>query len=90
MNSIQYTIRNIPEPVNQALRRRAKRTGKSFNQTVVDALEQASGVVCEPEPRYTDLDWLRGTMTAEDKKAFDEGAEWLDELPDNTEDNFKY
>lgn len=90
MSSIQYTIRNIPEPVNRVLRQRAKRTGKSFNQILIEALQRASGVVCEPEPRYTDLDWLKGTMTAEDKKAFDDAAEWLDSLPNDLEDNFKY
>lgn len=39
-SNIQYTIRNIPEPVDQIIRKRAKRTGKSFNTTVVDLLKK--------------------------------------------------
>lgn len=39
MKSIQYTIRNIPEPVDRVIRKQAKRTGKSFNATVVELLK---------------------------------------------------
>jgi hypothetical protein len=38
MQPIQYTIRNIPSAVDQAVRKRAKQQGISFNQTVVDLL----------------------------------------------------
>ena len=38
MKKIQYTIRNIPPVVDQVLRKRAQRTGASFNTTVVEAL----------------------------------------------------
>ena len=38
MANIQYTIRNIPPEVDRVIRKRASRTGKSFNQTVVDLL----------------------------------------------------
>lgn len=38
MKTLQYTIRNIPEPFDQALRKRARLSGKSFNQTVLDVL----------------------------------------------------
>ncbi len=35
---MQYTIRDIPEDVDKALRARARSEGKSLNQTVVNAL----------------------------------------------------
>ena len=38
MNNIQYTIRNIPVPVDKVIRKRSKQSGRSFNQTVVDLL----------------------------------------------------
>lgn len=38
MSNIQYTIRNIPAPVDKVIRKRSKQSGKSFNQTVVDLL----------------------------------------------------
>ena len=38
MKVLQYTIRNIPLAVDSVLRKRAQRSGKSFNSTVVAAL----------------------------------------------------
>ncbi|MCY4011070.1 MAG: hypothetical protein OXF30_03380 [Candidatus Saccharibacteria bacterium] len=38
MKKLQYTIRNIPPDVDQIIRKRAQRTGKSFNTTVIEAL----------------------------------------------------
>lgn len=60
MKSIQYTVRNIPEPVDRTLRMRAKKQGKSFNQTVVEALKQATGVSKKPIV-YHNLDWFFGS-----------------------------
>ena len=38
MSNIQYTIRNIPIPLDKVIRKRSKQSGRSFNQTVVDLL----------------------------------------------------
>ena len=38
MSKIQYTIRGIPPTVDQIIRKRAKREGRSFNETVVRIL----------------------------------------------------
>lgn len=57
MQPIQYTIRNIPEPVDKALKLQAKHTGKSFNQTVVDALKKAVGTDDKPAKNH-DFDWF--------------------------------
>ena len=38
MKTIQYTIRNVPPSVDKVLRQRAKHTGKSVNQVLVDIL----------------------------------------------------
>lgn len=67
MANIQYTIRGIPLPVDQALRKRARQTGKSFNQTVVDTLAlQTFGTI---EPPQDSFDWFFGSM--EPDEAFD-------------------
>ncbi len=79
MTSIQYTIRNIPKPVDQVLRDMAAHKRQSFNQTVVDALEKATGA-SEQQPVYDDLDWFIGTSTTCDPE-FDEAMDWLDSLP---------
>ncbi len=36
----QLTIRNLPEPVNYYLRKKAKLTNKSLNQTIIDELSE--------------------------------------------------
>ncbi len=70
MKSIQYTIRNIPSTVDKALRNRARKQGKSFNTTLVDALKDAAGVDKDAK-EYHDLDWFFGSGMI-DKQAFDE------------------
>lgn len=45
----QYTLRNIPDSVDEALRQRARETGKSFNQVAVEALIIGSGG--NPKPK---------------------------------------
>ena len=41
---MQYTIRNIPEGLDTALREAAKRQGKSLNEVAVEALARGSGL----------------------------------------------
>ncbi len=68
MNTIQYTIRNIPPAVDRVLRRQAKNAGKSFNQTVVETLtKQTFGTNQVPS---TDFDWLHGKLKLDEN--FDE------------------
>lgn len=43
MNTKQYTIRNIPEPVDRYLRKRAKLSNKSLNQVVIEELSTHVG-----------------------------------------------
>jgi hypothetical protein len=58
METVQYTIRNIPKPVDQVIRKRAKASGKSFNQTVVDLLSlQTFGTTKAVDGGF---EWLHG------------------------------
>lgn len=59
----QYTIRNMPEPVDRYLRRRAKQTGKSLNQTIIDELSERAGVVKDGKPQtlLESLSWFLGS-----------------------------
>jgi plasmid stability protein len=57
---MQYTIRDIPDDVNKALRAKAQAEGKSINQTVVDVLRQ--GLCLEnPLQKKRDLSDIAGT-----------------------------
>ena len=57
----QYTIRNIPDGVDRVLRRRARQSGKSFNQVVLEALSEGAG---EPARSCDDLDFMIGSISA--------------------------
>lgn len=59
---MQYTLRNIPPEVDQALRRRAKEEGRSLNEVAVDALKRALGIISEPA-RHRDLGDVAGQWT---------------------------
>jgi len=77
MNTVQYTIRNIPTVVDQVIRKKAKQTGKSFNQTVVDMLSLQSVGTTKPEEN-NDFDWLFGSMKLDDN--FDEVVKDLSQI----------
>lgn len=82
----QYTIRSIPEPVDRILRSQAKKSGKSFNSVVVEALQRATGV-SEDKASYTDLDDLIGVGIA-DKNSFKQAMCELKDNPSQMDDNF--
>ena len=73
----QYTLRWVPAPVDQALRQRARREGKSLNEVTLDVLVRGAGLD-EPQPVYTDLDGCIGTW--EDDPAFDEALALQDRV----------
>ena len=58
--SFQYTVRAVPEAVDQRLRQMVRERGVSFNTAAVEALAKAVGVSAEPTC-YDDLDALAGS-----------------------------
>ncbi|HVM60995.1 MAG TPA: hypothetical protein VMV72_09015 [Verrucomicrobiae bacterium] len=57
---MQYTVRNVPHPVDTALRRKAKQESRSLNDIALEALELGAGTAEEPL-RFHDLDSVAGT-----------------------------
>jgi hypothetical protein len=79
MKTKQYTIRNVPEPVDRLVRQQAKKTHKSLNAVLLAALERGVGVANEPV-EYHDLDELAGSWVADpDFDAAMEAFESIDE-----------
>lgn len=63
MRNIQYTIRNIPEPVDKVIKKRSKQSGRSFNQTVVDLLSlQTFGTTEIPKDDNFDFLYNKNTL----------------------------
>lgn len=59
MKAIQYTIRNIPGPVDRYLRKRARISGQSLNQVII---EELSDKVTPSQNVIGDsLDWFIGS-----------------------------
>jgi hypothetical protein len=57
---MQYTIRNIPETLDVALRHSAREQGKSLNEVAVQALARGAGLL-ETRSRRRDLADIAGS-----------------------------
>lgn len=57
---MQYTIRNVPGALNEALRRVAREQGKSLNEVAIAALARGAGLSGERGPQR-DLNDIAGT-----------------------------
>jgi hypothetical protein len=57
---MQYTIRNVPVSLDDALRKLARDRGKSLNEVAIEALVKGAGVTIERE-RQRDLGDIAGT-----------------------------
>ncbi len=57
---MQYTLRNIPARLDEALRRRAREEHKSLNEVAIDALTAALGMAGQPV-KHRELGDIVGT-----------------------------
>lgn len=57
---MQYTLRNIPAYLDEALRRRAQEQGKSLNEVTLEALLSGLGLIGKPV-KHRDLGDIAGT-----------------------------
>ncbi len=51
ISCMQYTIRGIPDAVDDALRARAHAAGTSLNEAAIDALAEGAGLTGTPRKR---------------------------------------
>lgn len=64
---MQYTIRNVPQELDRAIKARAKKLGKSVNQVALELLSQSFG---QPV-RCRSLADMPGAWSAQEAAAFD-------------------
>jgi len=76
---MQYTIRNVPETLDDALRRAARERGKSLNEVAIEALARGAGVTGERH-RQRDLGDIAGTWRKD--PAFDRALAAQDTVDD--------
>lgn len=77
---MQYTIRGIPAAVDDALREKARRSGKSLNEAAVDALTEGAGLKGVPR-RRRDLSDVAATWKAD--KALEAALAAQDQIDEN-------
>lgn len=77
MKTRQYTIRRVPEQVDQLIRRQVKITRKSLNTVLLDILKRGVGAGKRPV-EYHDLDELAGTWV--DDPDFDTAMEAFESI----------
>lgn len=65
---MQYTIRNIPDSLDEALRRVARERGRSLNDVAIEALARGAGIT-QDRRRQRDLGDIVGTWRKD--SAFD-------------------
>jgi len=58
--SMQYTIRDIPDHLDKALRQAAREQGKSLNEVAIETLARGAGITGERGPQR-DLADIAGT-----------------------------
>lgn len=74
---MQYTIRDIPKRIDEAIRRKAKAEGKSLNQIAVEAMTAGLGLGGRPV-LHDDLDFMLNTWV--DDPVFDEVRRQHDQI----------
>ncbi len=74
---VQYTIRQVPSQIDEALRQRAREEGRSLNTVAIEMLERGLGLTGTPI-RYHDLDDLAGTWV--DDPEFDKAIQDMDQI----------
>ena len=74
---MQYTLRNVPRPVDAALRRKARQEAKSLNVIALEALTLGVGLADAPIQHH-DLDSLAGTW--QEDPAFDQAIAAQDQV----------
>ncbi len=57
---MQYTIRNVPDTLDEALRRTAREQGKSLNEVAIETLARGAGISGE-RGRQRDLGDIAGS-----------------------------
>jgi plasmid stability protein len=66
------TVRNIPQKLQEVIKRRADADGLSLNKTVIRMLEEAAGQrTTTGRELHRDLDHLAGTWSDEQAAAFE-------------------
>lgn len=80
MKAIQYTIRKIPEELDQKLRIASRESLKSLNTLIIETLEKQF-VHPKGPPKHKDLNHFSGRW--EEDPEFDQAIKLFDQIDEN-------
>ena len=80
---MQYTLRNVPGVLDEALRRAARERGKSLNEVAIEALGRGAGITPERR-RHRDLADIAGTWRKD--AAFDSALAVQDTIDESVDE----
>ena len=77
-STVSFTLREVPKALDEALRRKSQREGKSINQTLIEVLQNGLAL-SQGTVRHRDLDFMIGSWVED--PAFDEAIRAQDQVP---------
>jgi hypothetical protein len=66
MKTVQYTIRSIPPEIDRLVRKKARLTGKSINQVILDDMQSIYAPKTALTGALAGLDWFVGSGSLDD------------------------
>lgn len=82
----QITIRNIPEKVEKAIQKEARRKGVSMSKAIISILErtvETTSPVKKKRTLYHDLDHLAGIWSKEEAKEFNKTMRMFEKIDED-------
>jgi hypothetical protein len=75
----QFTLRSIPQNIDQMLRATARKRGKSMNKVAIELLKES---LCVPDSAFKkrSVRHLAGTWSAADVRAFEKNTRMFEKI----------
>lgn len=81
MSTSNFNLRNVTPDVMSSLRREAAKQKISINSLILLIIERGLGITHQTKKTvFHDLDYLAGTWSDKDKKAFDDNTKCFEKI----------
>jgi hypothetical protein len=79
MSAFNFNLRGIPSEMMALLKHEAKKLHISVNVLILKMIERELGCT-SAKPIYHDLDYLSGSWSSAEQKAFEKNTEYFEEI----------
>jgi hypothetical protein len=81
MSASNFNLRNVTPDVMSLLKKKATKQKISINSLILQLIEQGLGITHQTKKQiFHDLDYLFGTWSKKDKKAFDDNIKSFEQI----------